>query len=138
MCATIRPGTFCPLVCWPKDVKIRIYKTIILPVVLHGCETLSLTLRGKNRLGEFENMVLERIFEPKRDEMTVGSREQHNEELLELCSSPSIIRIVKTRTIRWAAHVAQVMKNRNTHLLLMGKPEGRRSLGRRRRKWLGI
>jgi hypothetical protein len=74
-----------------RNTKIRIYKTIILPVVLYGCETWSLTLREEYRLRVFENRVLRRIFGPKRDEVTGGWRILHNEELHNLYSSPSII-----------------------------------------------
>jgi hypothetical protein len=77
-----------------KNVKIIIYKTIILPMVLYGCETWSLTLREEHRLGVFENRVLRRIFGPKRDEVTSEWRKLHNEELRDLYSSPSIIRII--------------------------------------------
>jgi hypothetical protein len=83
-------------------VKIKIYKTIILPVVLYGCETLSLALREEHRLRVFENRVLKRIFGPKRDEMTDGWRKLHNEELHGLYSSPSIVRVIKARRMRWA------------------------------------
>jgi hypothetical protein len=89
-------------------VKIKIYKTIILPVVLYGCETLSLTLRKEHRLRVFENRVLRRIFGPKRDEVTCGWRKLHNEELHGLYSSPSIIRVIKARRMRWAGHVARM------------------------------
>jgi hypothetical protein len=78
-----------------KDLKIRIYKTIILPVILYGCETWSLTLREEHRLREFENRLLRRIFGPKRDEVTGEWRKLHNEEHHDLYSSPSIIRIIK-------------------------------------------
>jgi hypothetical protein len=81
-------------------VKIKIYKTIILPVVLYGCETSSLTLREEHRLRVFENRVLRRIFGPKRDEVTGGWRKLHNEELHGLYSSPSIIRVMKTRRMK--------------------------------------
>jgi hypothetical protein len=84
---------------------MRIYKTIILPVVLYGCETWSLTLREEHRLTVFENKVL-RIFGPKRDEVMGGWRKLHNEELRDLYSSPSIIRIIKSRSMRWVGHVA--------------------------------
>jgi hypothetical protein len=77
-----------------KNLKIRIYKTIILPVVLYGCETLSLTLREKHRLRIFENKVLRRLFGPKRNEVTGEWRKLHNEELHDLYSSPNIIRVV--------------------------------------------
>jgi hypothetical protein len=78
-------------------VKVKIYKTIILPVVLYGCETSSLTLREEHRLGVFENRVLRRIFGPKRDDVTGEWRKLHNEELHNLYSSPDIIRQVKSR-----------------------------------------
>jgi hypothetical protein len=87
-------------------VKVRIYKTIILPVILYGCETWSLTVREEHKLRVFENMVLRRIFGAKRDEVTGGWRKPHNEELPDLYSSPSIIRIIKSRRMRWAGHVA--------------------------------
>jgi hypothetical protein len=83
-----------------KKLKIRIYKTIILPVVLYGCETWSLTLREEHRLRVFENRVLRRIFGQKRDEVTGEWRKLNNEELCDLYSSPSIIRIIKSMRIR--------------------------------------
>jgi hypothetical protein len=89
-----------------KNVKIGIYRTIILPVVLYGCETWSLTLKEEHRLRVFENRLLKRIFGPKRDEVTGEWRKLHNEELRDLYSSPSIIRIIKPRR-KWAGHVAQ-------------------------------
>jgi hypothetical protein len=85
-----------------ENIKIRIYKTIILPVVLYGCETWSLTLRDEHRLRVFENRVLRRIFGPKRDEVTGRWRKLHNEEFRDLYSLPSIIRIIKSRRMRWA------------------------------------
>jgi hypothetical protein len=91
-----------------KNVKIRIYKTIILPVVLYGCETWSLTLREEYRLRVFKNRVL-RIFAPKRDEV-IGDRRKLHEELHNLYSSPSIIRMIKSRRMRWAGHVTRMVK----------------------------
>jgi hypothetical protein len=76
-------------------MKTRIYKPIIWPVVLYGCETWSLTLREEHRLSVFENRVLRRIFGPKRDEVKGGWRKLHNEELHSLYSSPSIITMIK-------------------------------------------
>jgi hypothetical protein len=84
-----------------KKLKIRIYKTIILPVVLYGCEMWSLTLREEHRLRVFENKVLRRIFGPKRDELTGKWGKLHNKELHDLYSSLSIIRIIKSIGKRW-------------------------------------
>jgi hypothetical protein len=89
-----------------KNIKIKIYKTVILLVVLYGCETWSLTLREEHRLRVFENRVLRRIFGPKRNEVTGGWGKLHNEELHKLYSSPSIIRMIKSRRMRWAGHIA--------------------------------
>jgi hypothetical protein len=107
--------------------------SIILPVVLYGCETLSLTLREEHRLRVFENRVLRRISGPKRDEVT-GWRKLHNEELHGLYSSPNIVRVIKARRMRWAGHVARMGEVRGAYILV-GKPEGRRPLGRPRRRW---
>jgi hypothetical protein len=90
-----------------KNVEISIYKTIILPVVLYGCEMWSLTLREEHRLSVFENRVLRRIFGPKRDGVTGEWRKLHNEELRDLYSSPRIIRMINCR-MRWAAYVARM------------------------------
>jgi hypothetical protein len=79
-------------------------------VVLYGCETWSLTLREEHRLREFENRVLRGIFGPKRDEVTGEWRKLHNEELRELCSSPSIIIMIQSRRIRWIRHVARMVE----------------------------
>jgi hypothetical protein len=80
----------------------------------------------------FENRVLRRIFGPKRDEVKGGWRKLHNEELHNLYSSPSIIRIIKSRRMRWPGHMARMGEKRNTCRILVGKPEGRRPLGRPR------
>jgi hypothetical protein len=119
-----------------KSLKIRIYKTIILPVVLHGCETWFLALRDEHRPGMFENRVLRRIFGPRRDEVMGGWRKLHNEELHELYSSPSIIRINKSRSMRWAGHVTRMGEKRKAYRLLMGTSKGKRLLGRPRRRWM--
>jgi hypothetical protein len=91
-----------------KNLKIKMYRTIILPVVLYGCETWSLTLRGERKLRVFENMVLRRIFGPRRDEVTGGWRRLHNEELNDLYSSPNIVWVIKSRRMRWVGHVARM------------------------------
>jgi hypothetical protein len=106
------------------------HKTIILPLVLYGCETWSLTLREEHKLRVFENRVLKRIFEQKRDEVTGEWRKLNNEELRDLYSSPSIIRIITSRRMRWAGHVERMGEKRNTYRLLVGK----RPLGRPRHR----
>jgi hypothetical protein len=88
----------------PKNLKIKIYKTIILPAVLYGCETWSLTLREECRLKVSENKVL-RILGPKRDEVTGEWRKLHNEEVNVLYSSPNTVGVIKSR-MRWVEHVA--------------------------------
>jgi hypothetical protein len=118
-----------------KNTKFNIYRTIILPVVLYGCETWSLTLREKHRLRMFENRVLRRIFGPKRDEVTGEWRRLHNEELKDLYSSPNIVRVIKSRRMRWAGHVACMGEGRGSYRILVGRPEGRRPLGRLWRRW---
>jgi hypothetical protein len=115
-----------------KNIKFRIYKTIILPVVLYGCETLSWTLWEEHRLRVFENRVLTRVFVSKRDAVTGDWRKLHSEELHNLCSSQSIIRKIKLRMMRWAGHVARMWEKRNACRILVVKPEGNRPLGRPR------
>jgi hypothetical protein len=84
----------------------------------------------------FENRLLRRIFGPKRDGVTGGWRKLYNEELHNLYSSPCIIRIIKSRRMRWAGHVARMGEKRNVYRLLVGKPAGIRPLGRPRRRWI--
>jgi hypothetical protein len=91
-----------------QNLKIKIYRTIILPFVLCGCETWSLTLRKEMELRVFENMVLRRIFGPRRDEVTGEWRRLHNEELNDLYPSHNIVRVIKSRRMRWAGHVARI------------------------------
>jgi hypothetical protein len=124
------------VICFLPYPRLRIYKPIILPVVLYGCETWSLTLREEHRLRVIENRVLRRIFGPKRDEVTGEWRKLNNEELHDLYASPSIIRIIKSRRMRWGGHVARMEEKRNAYRLLVGKPEGKRPLGRPRRRWV--
>jgi hypothetical protein len=116
------------------NVNVKIYKTIILPVVLYGCETWSVTLREEHRLRVFGNRVLRRIFGPKGDEVTGEWRKLHNEELHNINSSPDI-RQIKSRRMRWAWHVARMGEGRNGYRVLVGKPEGKRPLERPRRRW---
>jgi len=96
---------------------------------------LSLTFREESRLRVFQNRVLTRVFGPKRDEVTGGWRKLHNEELMDLYSLPNIVRVVKTRRMRWAGHVGHMGDGRGVHRVLVGKPEGKRPLERPRRRW---
>ena len=105
-----------------------------MPVVLYGCETWSLTLREEHRLRVFENRVLRRIFGPKKDGVTGQWRKLHNEELNDLYSSPYTVRVIKSRRMRWAGHVTRTEEGRGVHKVLVGKPEGKRLLGRPRRR----
>jgi len=118
-----------------KTLKIKIYRNIILLVVLYGCETWSLTLREERRLGVFENRVLRRVFGPKRDEVTEKWRKSHKEELRDLYSLSNIVRVVKSRRMRWAGHVVRMGEGRGVHRALVGKTKGKRPLGRPRRRW---
>jgi len=117
-------------------VKIKIHRTIILPVVLYGFETWSLTLREERKLRVFENMVLRRILGPRRDEVTGEWRRLHNEELNDLYCSPNIVRVIKSRRMSLAGHVERMGEERGMYRVLVGKPEGKRPLGRPRRRWV--
>jgi len=116
-----------------KNLKIKIYRTIILPVVFYGYETWSLTLREGRKPRVFEIMVLRRIFGPRRDEVTGEWRRLHNEELNYLCSSSNIVRVIKSRRMRWAGQVTRMGEERQVYRILMGKTEGKRPQGRPRR-----
>jgi len=119
-----------------KNLKIKIYRTIILPIALYGCETWSLTLREERKLRVFENMVLKRIFETRRDEVMGEWGRLHNEELNDLYSSPNIMRVIKSRRMRWAGHVARMGEEKGVYRVLVGKTEGKRPLGRPTRRWM--
>jgi len=84
----------------------------------------------------FENRMLRRIFGSRRDEVTGECRRLHNEELNDLYSSPNIVQVIKSRRMRWARHVARMDEEREVYRVLVGKPEGRRPLGRPRRRWV--
>jgi hypothetical protein len=93
--------------------------------VLYGCETWALTLREEHRLRVFENRLLRRIFGPKGDEVTGDWRKLHNEELNNLYSSPSIIRMIKSRRMGWVGHVARMEAKLNAYRMLVGMPAQR-------------
>jgi len=112
-----------------KNIKIKIYRTIVLPLVWYGCETWSLTLREKRRLRVFENRVVRRIFGPKTDEVTGEWRKLLSEELNDLYCSPNIVRVIKWKRMRWEWHVARMGERRGAYRVLVGKPQGKRPLG---------
>jgi hypothetical protein len=111
------------------------YRTMILPVVLYGCKTWPLTLREERRLRVFKNSVLRGIFGPRRDEVTKKLRKLHNEELNDLNASPNTVRVIKSRRVGWAGHVARMGERAGIYRVLVGKPEGKRPHGRPRRIW---
>ena len=101
---------------------------------MYGYETWSLTLREERKLRVFENMVLRRIFGPRKEEVTGDWRKLHNEELNDLYSSPNIVRVIKSKKMRWAGHVARMGEERGVYRVLVGKPEGKRPVVRPRRR----
>jgi len=113
---------YCHFHCY-KNVKIKIFRNIILPFVLYGCETWSLTLREERKLRVFVNVVLWRIFVPRRDEVRWEWRRLHNEELNDLYSSPNFVRVIKSKRKRWAGHVARMGELRGLYRVLVVKPE---------------
>jgi hypothetical protein len=118
-----------------KNLQVKIYKTIILPFVLYGCETWPVTLREEHRLRVFGNRVLRRIFGPKGTEVTREWRTLHSGELQNLYSSPDIIRQIRSGRMRWAGHVVCIGRGRNVYRVLVGKPEGKRPLEGPRHGW---
>ena len=109
-----------------KNLNIKIHRTRILPAVLYGCETWSLTLKEELILRVLENRVLRRIFGPKRDEITAKTRILRNEELNDLYSSPNIVRVIKSRRMRWAGHVSHMGERRVVYRVFVRNPEGKR------------
>jgi hypothetical protein len=111
------------------------YKTIILPVVLYGCETWFLTLREEHKLRVSENRVLRNIFGSKREEVAGYWRRLHSEELRNLYSSQYIIRVIISRRISWTGNVARMGDIKNAYKSLGGETEGKRPLGKPNRRW---
>jgi hypothetical protein len=118
-----------------KNVKVKIYKTIILPAVLYGFETWSLTSRKEHRLRVFENRVLRRVFGLKMVEVKGKCKKLHNNEL-HMYSSPDIKQI-KSRRMRWVRQVAHMVEDRKVYKDFVGRSEGKRPLGRPRHRWEG-
>jgi hypothetical protein len=113
-----------------KNITINEYGTTILPVVLYGCETWSLTLRDEQTLTVFENRVLRRIFGPKRDEATGEWRRLHTVQLYALNSSPNIIREINSRRKLWVEQAARMWERRGVYRVLVWRSEGKRPLTR--------
>jgi len=112
-----------------KNLKIKIYRTIILPVILYGCETWSPTLQEERKLRVFENTVLRGIFGPRRDEVMGEWRRSHNEDLNDLYPSPNILQVIKSIRTRWAGHVAYMGEERGVYRVLVGTLEGKNYWG---------
>ena len=117
-----------------KNTETKTFRIIILPVVLYGCDTFSLTLREERRPRVSGKRVLRRIFGSKRDEATGEWRKLQNEELNDLYTSPNIIRVIKSRIMIWAGHVARMGVMTDVYRNLVGKPEGKRPHGGPRRR----
>jgi len=120
-----------------RNLKIKVYRTIILTVVLYGCETWSLILRKERRLRVCDSRALRRILWPKWDDETGEWRKLvvHKEKLNDLYYSHNIFRVIKSRRMRWAGYVACMGERRVLYRVLVGKPEEKRPLGRPRRRW---
>jgi hypothetical protein len=111
------------------------YTHIILPVVLYECETWYLTLREEHRLRVFDNRETRNVCRRTRDEVTGEWRTLHNEEPNDLYSSPNITRVMKSRRMSWMGHIARMGERKWAYRILAGRPEGRRPLGKQRRRW---
>ena len=117
-----------------RNIKLRIYKTIILPTVLYGCETWPLTLKDEQRLKVFENKVLRKIFGPKKDESTGEFRRLHNAELRSM-HPVNIIEVISSRRLKWACKVVGLSNERIPKKLINAEPTGKRPRGRPKRRW---
>ena len=122
------------MVVFLNKILILFLDTLVLPIALYGCETWLLILREERKLRVFENRVLRRIFGPRSEEVTGEWWRLRNEELIHLYPSPNIVRVIKSRRMRWAGYVARMGEKRRVYRVLVGKPEGRRPLGKPRRR----
>jgi hypothetical protein len=104
---------------------MTVYKTAILPVVLHGCEAWCLTLRKKQKLTVFEDRVLKKIFGPMKDQVTGEWRRLHNEELYALYSSLNIIWVIKSKRASWVGHMTCLGIRGTAYKVLVGRPNGK-------------
>jgi hypothetical protein len=118
-----------------KNIKIKIYRTIIFPVVLYGCKTWSLTMWKERKLRGVENMVL-RLFGPRRAEVTGEWRRLHNEELNVLYCSPNVVQVIKSRRMRWAGHVERMGEDRGCRGSWWGNRREGDHWGRPMRRWV--
>jgi hypothetical protein len=123
------------LVPMPSIARHHIFVICDPSPILYGCETWWLTLREEHRLRVFENRVLRRVFGPNRDEVAEEWRKLHNEELNDLYFLPNIVRVVKSRRMRWAGHVVRIGEDRGVYSVLVGKPEGKGPLEKPRCRW---
>jgi hypothetical protein len=118
-----------------KNIKIKTFRYVILSVVLYGCETWSFTLREEHRLMVLENMVLRKIFGPKRVDVRGHWRRLHKDGLYAIYSPPNIIRVIKSRSVIWAGACCTYGDRRGVYRGLVGRPDGRRPLGRHGHRW---
>jgi hypothetical protein len=112
-----------------KNIRIKIHRSIVLPIVLYGCGTWFFRSRKEYRLRFIENRLRRKIFGTKEDEEIGAWRRIHKEELHEFFSLPNIIRMIKSRRLKWAGHVARMWERRNTCRILVGKFDGKRPRG---------
>jgi hypothetical protein len=116
-----------------KNINVKMYRNVILPVVLCGCEIWCLTLREEHRVWIFEIRVLRKVFGSKRDEVTGEWRRPHHEDPYEMYSSPTSIRVTKSKIMKWTGDIARMGNRRGAYRVLARKPDGKRPLGRPRR-----
>ena len=119
-----------------RRTKIQAYTTIIRPIATYGCETWALTKNTESMLTVFENAILRRILGPMRDELTGEWRRRHNVELRQLSALPPITSFIRSQRLRWAGHIARMGDETTLKMITQGVPEGRRPVGRPRKRWI--